>query len=402
MNDKEIEEYAKLLNLTVDEVKASLKLSQEIETKKDQDFAKNLNEIYKKEEIPKKIKIINKGRKSLCGWHEIFDENKQKFYYFEPNLNITSWLHPKQRGIYPKEEFVLISKEKNNLYESLIVDLSPFEKQDPFIDKDLEFAIELSKKEQERTEVTEIDLEIIKKIEINEKQELIKTTEKDLELAKQLSQQEEGFSCPICLEDGIKHDELFIFSSCKHNQCRTCTHNHFESLIKSSTFPLTCPYCKSEVKDEDVELILPIDLLNKYEEFRLKFIVESDKNYVNCPHPGCKNGVFVEDPRLLNPWKCTSCKNSFCLKCKETSHNGSCDDFKKWKIENGQVENKLNDLIKQGKLRLCPNCGFGVEKDGGCESILCSKCKIGFCWHCGVKNIDCKCKFNPHHQGKNW
>lgn len=409
MNNKEIDELCQLLNLSKEEVIASLNMEIDLKKKKEEkdfEFAKSLQSKFSNEENKKEVKIVNKGRKSLCGWYEIFDEKTQKFYYYEPNLHLNTWLHPKEQGIYPDDEFVFISTKNNIIYENNLVDLSPLDNDPPkneeIFDEDLEFVIELSKKEQ-KMDKTEIELEMIKNYELKEKESLKKENElKDSELAKELSLIEEGFSCPICLEDNIKSDEVFIFTTCKHKQCRDCTRNHFESLIKSSTFPLNCPYCKSEATDEDVELVVPLELFNKYDEFRLKFLMESDKNYVNCPHPGCKNGVIVEDPRLFNPWKCTSCKNSFCLKCKETSHNGSCEDYKKWKIENGQVEDKLNDLIKKGNLKICPSCGFGVEKDGGCESVLCTKCKIGFCWHCGIKNIDCKCKNNPHHQGKNW
>lgn len=48
-------------------------------------------------------KIVNKGRKSLCGWSEIWDDNKQKFYYHDPTTNKTSWKHPKEMGIFPQD-----------------------------------------------------------------------------------------------------------------------------------------------------------------------------------------------------------------------------------------------------------------------------------------------------------
>jgi hypothetical protein len=47
-------------------------------------------------------KIINRGRVSLCGWVEIWDENKGKFYYHDPVTNKTSWKHPRAQGIFPE------------------------------------------------------------------------------------------------------------------------------------------------------------------------------------------------------------------------------------------------------------------------------------------------------------
>jgi hypothetical protein len=64
-------------------------------------------------EKDKTKKIINKGRLSLLGWSEIWDEKKQKFYYHDPKTNKVSWTHPKlleeNKG---KLEKLLEEKEK--------------------------------------------------------------------------------------------------------------------------------------------------------------------------------------------------------------------------------------------------------------------------------------------------
>lgn len=46
-------------------------------------------------------RVVNKGRNSLCGWSEIWDEQKGKYYYHDPVTNQTSWKHPKEMGIFP-------------------------------------------------------------------------------------------------------------------------------------------------------------------------------------------------------------------------------------------------------------------------------------------------------------
>lgn len=55
-------------------------------------------------EAIKSPRIVNKGRRSLCGWVEILDEKTQKFYYHDPSTGKVSWKHPKQMGIFPKDE----------------------------------------------------------------------------------------------------------------------------------------------------------------------------------------------------------------------------------------------------------------------------------------------------------
>ena len=37
--------------------------------------------------------------------------------------------------------------------------------------------------------------------------------------------------------------------------------------------------------------------------------------------------------------------------------------------------------------RACPNCGMGIEKDGGCNHMFCTYCSMHFCYVCGIMNI---------------
>jgi hypothetical protein len=46
----------------------------------------------------------------------------------------------------------------------------------------------------------------------------------------------------------------------------------------------------------------------------------------------------------------------------------------------------FGSLENRGKMTNCPNCGLIVEKEeGGCNHMICSKCKYEFCWICGAK-----------------
>ncbi|KAJ3071331.1 hypothetical protein HDU98_005496 [Podochytrium sp. JEL0797] len=46
-----------------------------------------------------------------------------------------------------------------------------------------------------------------------------------------------------------------------------------------------------------------------------------------------------------------------------------------------QAGAQLKDLISKNCWRICPNCGVGVEKVGGCNHIVCL-CKAEFCYRC--------------------
>mmetsp|Transcript_18613 Transcript_18613/g.43143 ORF Transcript_18613/g.43143 Transcript_18613/m.43143 type:complete len:113 (-) Transcript_18613:374-712(-) len=45
-------------------------------------------------------------------------------------------------------------------------------------------------------------------------------------------------------------------------------------------------------------------------------------------------------------------------------------------------ESALQDLLKdKSRFQVCPNCGHGIEKNGGCDHVTCI-CKHAFCWIC--------------------
>ena len=40
------------------------------------------------------------------------------------------------------------------------------------------------------------------------------------------------------------------------------------------------------------------------------------------------------------------------------------------------------ELMKVLFTEPCPKCGIYISKDGGCQSVVCGKCKHQFCWEC--------------------
>ena len=41
---------------------------------------------------------------------------------------------------------------------------------------------------------------------------------------------------------------------------------------------------------------------------------------------------------------------------------------------------------------MCPKCGYGTERSGGCDHMKCSQCKKEWCWVCGGNFHSNKCR----------
>lgn len=59
---------------------------------------------------------------------------------------------------------------------------------------------------------------------------------------------------------------------------------------------------------------------------------------------------------------------------------------KNCKVELDNAMREYFDGLANGSMTNCPNCGLIVEKEeGGCNHMICGKCKFQFCWICGRK-----------------
>ena len=82
------------------------------------------------------------------------------------------------------------------------------------------------------------------------------------------------------------------------------------------------------------------------------------------------------------PVKCR-CTHSFCFNCSENWHDPvRCHLIKKW-IKKCDDDSETSNWIS-ANTKECPKCGATIEKDGGCNHMICKNqaCKADFCWVC--------------------
>ena len=84
--------------------------------------------------------------------------------------------------------------------------------------------------------------------------------------------------------------------------------------------------------------------------------------------------------------QCPICSTLVCFECKEEWHEAiTCD---------AAFIKRLGPKSDAERIAFCPICKLKLQKDGGCNHIICEICKYEWCWICG-SNF-----FLPHCDGK--
>jgi len=184
-------------------------------------------------------------------------------------------------------------------------------------------------------------------------------------------------TCSICMED----DKPVYSMPCYHSFCRDCWGQYLEITLKDGPSCLykTCPQpnCNEKVTEEEIKALAP-HLLPKYSFYQLKSFVELNPCARWCPGTDCdKVGITTTG------WGCLSCDcgTSFCLRCGEEPHSpASCADIVRWN-EKCQNESETANWIL-ANTKPCPKCSSRIEKNQGCNHMVCQQCKYEFCWIC--------------------
>jgi len=112
------------------------------------------------------------------------------------------------------------------------------------------------------------------------------------------------------------------------------------------------------------------------------FIEENDKMRW-CPTPECKNAISFDFSNSMNDSSIVqcSCGFRFCFQCHREAHApATCEQMKLWEQKCQDDSETFN--WKSVNCRECPKCKIAVEKNGGCNHMVCRQCKHEWCWVC--------------------
>lgn len=171
---------------------------------------------------------------------------------------------------------------------------------------------------------------------------------------------------------------------CGHEFCSSCWARYLTTKIMDEgmgqTISCAALGCDILVDDESiVKLISDPKVKLKYQQLITNSFVECNRLLHWCPTPDCGH-VIKASQFDVKPVTCV-CGHTFCFACGENWHDPvHCKWLKKW-IKKCDDDSETSNWIA-ANTRECPKCHATIEKDGGCNHMVCKRCKSDFCWVC--------------------
>ena len=198
----------------------------------------------------------------------------------------------------------------------------------------------------------------------------------------------ESFSCGLCYDEKTDFNDFLLIKTCGHYVCYECMNYYINSKLKNfyktaGSFP--CPSCDNQL---DISLLINFcnyaSLFNSYLQVSAEKKIFTIDNLRYCQSKDCSKILKVDLDS--NPFGILSCLCGFkaCLTCNQEPHfPAKCSQVKSYRKQIQDKEHfeiEENDYISLGKQ--CPSCKIYMEKNDGCNQMVCSSCNEKFCWDC--------------------
>ena len=183
-------------------------------------------------------------------------------------------------------------------------------------------------------------------------------------------------NCLLC-EEKLKDEEINNnFIGCFHGFCDSCYYDYLkEKIINNNIENIKCLQygCNVILFDDFIQrhIINDMDLVEKYLKFKERKQITKDPNAQFCPYPNCESYALKKsDNNYVTCFK----GHNFCFNCLQNWHGTD-----KCKVEK---DSKFDKWKNSKNVKRCPNCQYFVEKNEGCNHMICANCKYEWCWFC--------------------
>ncbi|KAF1913792.1 hypothetical protein BDU57DRAFT_456246 [Ampelomyces quisqualis] len=189
--------------------------------------------------------------------------------------------------------------------------------------------------------------------------------------------------CIICTDTRSSHHfpDVPPTAQCTHdsNVCRRCLRAWIKTSLSTKIWTeLSCPICAAQLQHADVRALAAKEVFRRrYDKLTTKAHHESTPDWRWCLARGCSAGQ-VHTAHTLR-FRCKSCRKTHCVACGVAWHRGeTCAQHQdRYKAQDAASRRVVAQTTKK-----CPGCACCIEKSFGCDHMLCSRCRLEFCWQC--------------------
>lgn len=217
--------------------------------------------------------------------------------------------------------------------------------------------------------------------------------------------------CPICTETNAESG-MITMHCCGQRICKQCMQGYCAEKMNEGFFKIGCPFNECE-KHLDHGMIIKNLEEEKHKVLFEKLIAESVSDPCVKACPGCSaiERVSKEKLKIMNSsnksWfsnsnpeitqiKCSNCDTPWCFTCHAPWHKGmSCSTYLKGDSAFSQWMYWKNGTSINA--HFCPKCRIPIQRSSGCPSMVCSFCKVSWCYDCGQSKAWDYTILGPHY-----
>ncbi|KAI9034062.1 hypothetical protein DFJ74DRAFT_700453 [Hyaloraphidium curvatum] len=176
---------------------------------------------------------------------------------------------------------------------------------------------------------------------------------------------------------------------CSHpvDICTSCVSASIESDTNSKgAMTIRCPSasCKRELSHEEIRVAATTEVFERYDRLITRNALSKMPDFRWCINPVCGEGHIHEGGTDYPIMTCRACRTKTCFSCEVAWHNNmTCDEFQNTLLTDDQ---RATAAYLERKTKRCPSCDRPIEKNGGCDHLVCRKASGGcgheFCWRC--------------------
>jgi len=168
--------------------------------------------------------------------------------------------------------------------------------------------------------------------------------------------------------------DAMYYLDCGHGFCAASLFRTYDCYQSDPVCPE--PACRKRVGIKDLKALVGPETMARVARFRLSSKFGNDSSLQLCPNKTCTQVL-----RSSSTEKC----EVFCK---------SCDELVMVEARTEEDQAVAQLLVSLG-MRICSNCGNGIERKGGCDKVMC-RCGAKFCYRCGKENAKCGCTSHAH------